>query len=755
MWAVVAVLCGLLALVAPAASGAAPLQDESGEPTRTAVVTAVTEPILIDGVLDETAWGSSPKIGALVQRIPTEGAEPSERTEVTLLRDADNLYIGVMCHDSEPHRVLASQMARDASLGPDDSIELLLDTFRDQSNAFYFSTNPNGALVDGLVFANGETNEDWDAIWTVATRRSDQGWSAEFAIPFKSLNFPPEGTVWGFNIGRQIQRKFEEVRWAGARFDTQFFQVSEAGEITGLGGLEQGLSLDIRPFVAGRWDHRAASDDDSLRGKPGLDLFYNPTPNLKLTATFNTDFGETEVDARQINLTRFSIFFPEKRSFFLQDAGVFNFATTGVDQPGGIPDTGAEIFPFFSRRIGLLGGREVPLDYGVKLTGRVGRTEVGVLNVGTRDTSFVEDQSLFVGRVRQNFWQQSYVGALVTSGNPALSVDASTVGVDLRLATSDVLGSGRNFVFNAWGLKSDNEGNSDGITAGEGTAGNDAAFGFAAAFPNDRFDAQVQWREIQENFDPALGFVQRRNVRMFRAGASFNPRPKNQWLGIQQMYHDIFFTEFTRLDNGLVESRDLYFTLVDWHFQSGDSLHSLFDVNPTFERLFEPFEISPGVVLPPGEYDFTPLRVFFSSAQKRRLQGSLGITFGSFWSGSAESVNVGVRYSAPPRLTISLNTNQTFARLPQGDFVARIHRAQIDYAVSPNLSFSNLIQFDNRSGNLGFQGRVRWTLEPGNDLFFIFGQGWVQELGEFGERGSDFRQQDSRLAVKVQYTFRL
>ncbi len=742
-----AVLCGLLALVAPAASGAALRQDESSSTTRTAVVTIVTEPILIDGVLDETAWESSPKIGALVQRIPTEGAEPSERTEVTLLRDADNLYIGVMCHDSEPGRVLASQMARDASLGPDDSIELLLDTFRDQSNAFYFSTNPNGALVDGLVFANGETNEDWDAIWTVATQRSDQGWSAEFAIPFKSLNFPPEGTVWGFNIGRQIQRKFEEARWAGARFDTQFFQVSEAGEITGLEGLEQGLSLDIRPFLAGRWQQSAGSGDDSLRGKPGLDLFYNVTPNLKLTATFNTDFGETEVDARQINLTRFSIFFPEKRSFFLQDAGVFNFATTGVDQPGGIPDTGAEIFPFFSRRIGLLGGREVPLDYGVKLTGRVGRTEVGVLNVGTRDTSFAQDQSLFVGRVRQNFWQQSYVGALVTSGNPALAVDGSTMGVDLRLATSDVLGSGRNFVFNAWGLKSDNEGISD-----EGTAGDDASFGFAAAFPNDRFDAQVQWREIQENFDPALGFVQRSNVRMFRVGASFNPRPKNQWLGIQQMYHDIFFTEFTRLDNGLVETRDVYVTLVDWHFQSGDSLHSLFDVNPTYERLFEPFEISPGVVLPPGEYEFTPLRVFFSSAQKRRLQASLGIGFGSFWSGSAESVNVGVRYSAPPRLTISLNTNQTFARLPQGDFVARIHRAQINYAVSPLLSFSNLIQFDNRSGNLGFQGRVRWTLEPGNDLFFIFGQGWVQELGE---RGSDFRRQDSKLAVKAQYTLRL
>ncbi len=727
-------------LIAPVRCEAASQQDDSFEPTRAAVVTPVSSRILIDGVLNEPVWEQSPKIGELVQRIPTAGARPSERTEVTLLRDQDNLYIGVMCHDSEPNRVLAAQMARDAGLNGDDRILLLLDTFRDQSNAFYFSTNPNGVLVDGLVFANGETNQEWDAIWTVATEQSDRGWSAEFAIPWKSLNFPSDGT-WGFNISRHIQRKLEEARWAGARFQTDFFQVSEAGEIVGLEGLEQGLGLDVRPFVSARWFDSAETGEDSLKGKPGLDLFYNLTPNMKLTATVNTDFAETEVDSRQINLTRFSIFFPEKRSFFLQDAGVFNFATTGIGQPGGIPPPGAEIFPFFSRRIGLLGGREVPIDFGLKLTGRAGRSEVGVLSVRTRDTSFVDDQDLFVGRVRQNFLKQSYVGALVTSGNQALDIDSTTLGVDLRLATSAFLGSDKNMVFNAWGLQSDNERVSD----------NDEAFGFGVSYPNDRWGAQLQWREIQENFSPALGFVQRSNVEMLRVGASFNPRPKNQWLGIQQMFHDIFYTQFTRLDNGLVESRNLFVTLVDWHFQSGDSVHSLFDMNPTFERLFEPFEISAGVVLPPGDYDFTPLRVFFSSAAKRRWQGNLGMTFGSFWSGDAETITTGIRYNAPPHLTISLNANQTFARLPQGDFIARIYSAQINYAVSPSLSFSNLIQYDNRSDNLGLQSRVRWTLKPGNDLFFIFGQSWIQEMDR---GGFDFRQQDTRLATKLQYTFR-
>ena len=702
-------------------------------------MTAVTSEIVIDGSLDEAPWRQAPKIGDLIQRIPEAGAEPTEKTKVTLLYDKDNLYIGVMCYDSEPQQVLASEMARDASLRADDRLEIVLDTFRDHSNAFYFSTNPAGALVDGLVFANGETNNDWDAIWIVRTEQTDDGWSAEFAIPFKTLNFPAGETVWGFNISRTIQRKLEENRWTGARFQTQFFQISEAGEITNLEGLEQGAGLDVRPFVAGRWLHRGADGDGTAAGKPGLDLFYNITSSLKLSVTANTDFGETEVDARQINLTRFSIFFPEKRSFFLQDAGVFNFATTGIDPPGGIPATGAEVFPFFSRKIGLLGGQEVPINYGAKLTGKVGRTEIGMLDVRTRDVSNVNAKNLFVGRIKQNFLEQSYVGAIFTEGNPASPLSSSTIGVDMRLATSNFLGSGRNMVFNAYGLRSNNQGISE----------NNSSFGFGAQYPNDKFDAQIQWREIQENFDPAIGFVQRSDVRMLRVAGSFNPRPK-QSTGIQQMQHDVFYTRFTRLDNGLVETSNLYVTLVDWHLNSGDSLHSLFDANPTYERLFEPFEISTGVVLPAGEYRFTPWRIFFTSAQKRRIQGSIGLTFGNFWSGTAKMIQAGLSYKLPPRFSISLNTNQTFASLPQGNFIARIYSSQVNYAVSSSLSFSNLIQFDNRSENLGLQSRVRWTVEPGNDVFFIFGQGWVQDL----EQGYDFRRQDSRLATKFQYTFR-
>jgi Domain of unknown function (DUF5916)/Carbohydrate family 9 binding domain-like len=712
---------------------------------RSAPVTMASGPITIDGTLSESIWSTAPKIGDLIQRQPETGEPPTERTEVTLLRDKDNLYIGIAAYDAEPERVVGTQMARDGGLMPDDRIEILLDTFRDQRSAFYFATNPAGALVDGLVFADGDLNTEWDAIWHVRTTRTSQGWIAEFSIPFKSLSFPAERSVWGFNIARTISRKLEDDRWSGARFETQFLQVSEAGEITNLEGLTQGIGLDIRPFLAGRWLHLGRSGNDDFTRKPGLDVFYNFTPNLKLTATFNTDFGETEVDARQINLTRFSLLFPEKRSFFLEGVGVFSFASVGPDPPGGIPASGADVFPFFSRQIGLLGGREIPLQAGVKLTGTMGRTDVGVLSVRTGDLregniTLADDENFFVGRVKRNLFEQSYVGAIFTNGNPVRGQEGRTYGADLRLATSRLLGRSRNLVVNAYGVRGANGPRSD----------KDWSYGVSAHYPNDKIVAQVAFREIQENFRPALGFVQRDNTRLLRIGASYNPRPR--FLNIQQAFHDVFYTRFTRLDNHQVESWDLYIALFDWHLRSGDSVHSLVDVNPTYERLFEPFQIAPRVILPPGEYQFVRYRSNVMSAARRRLSGGLTFAWGDYWSGMAEQVTASVSYKLPPQFTISFSTNQTFARLPEGHFIARIFTSNVNFAVSPSLSFSNLIQYDNRSRNLGWQSRARWTLRPGNDLFFAFNQGWVQE--EQPNQSLRFRAEDSRVSAKFQYSYR-
>ena len=730
-------------LVAPPAAGAAP-QSASASTPRTAAVTTTTEPIAVDGLLDEAAWRTAQPIGELVQRQPDEGEAPTQRTDVRLLADADRLYIGVVAYDTEPARVIGTQMARDAALGADDRLEIILDTFRDQRSAFYFATNPAGALVDGLV-ANGQLNSDWDAIWDVRTRRTDQGWTAEFAIPFKSLSFPSGRSVWGFNVARHVYRRLEENRWSGYRLVTPLAQVSEAGEISGLVGLTQGRGLDLRPFLAGRW---LRVDRENIRtGDPGLDVFYNITPSLKLTATFNTDFGETEVDARQINLSRFSVLFPEKRAFFLQGAGVFGFASIGPEPAGGIPATGADVFPFFSRRIGLLGGQEVPLEAGLKLTGTVGRTDVGVLGVRTGDLPIVEDKGFLIGRVKRNLFEQSYVGALYTNGHPERGRAGQTYGTDLRLATSRFLGRQQNLVVAAYAARSVNE----------GVTGDDWSWGASISYPNDVYAAQVVVRDIQRNFAPALGFVQRDNVRLFRTAFSWNPRPK-KLLNIQQLNHDVYYTRFTRLDTGETESWDVYVTLLDWHFRSGDNLHGMFDFNPTYERLWEPFEISPGVRLQPGEYRFTRFRSnLLSTAAKRRLSANINFLYGGYWSGHAEQIIPSVTYKLPPKLTVVVSANQTFARLPEGRFIARIFSASGNYTFSPTLALNNLVQYDNRSRNVGWQSRLRWTPQPGNDLFIAFNQGWIQEDGGLeldGRIERRFRTQDTKLSAKVQYSLR-
>lgn len=707
--------------------------------TRSVVVTPTTGKITIDGTLDEAIWNQAPKIGDLVQRQPNPGIAPSERTEVTLLYDADNLYIGVTAFDSEPDKVIGTQMERDASLGSDDHIAIILDTFRDQRNAFYFATNPSGAFVDGLAFANEQLNTNWNAIWDMRTKRTDFGWVAEIAIPFKSLNFPVNESEWGFNISRNVYRKQEESRWTGARLENYFLQVSEAGKITNLEGINQGIGLDIRPFLAGSWLDSDSSSEDGFDAEPGMDLSYNITPSLKLTGTLNTDFGETEVDARQINLSRFSLFFPEKRSFFLEDAGVFAFASTGPRSPGGIPSAGANVYPFFSRRIGLLKGEEVPIDFGVKLTGKLGETDMGLLHVSTGATSAVGNKDFVVGRFKQNLFEQSYVGGIFTDGNPAQGESGKTYGADARLATSSFMGSDKNFIVNAYGTRSDNGGSSN----------NDKSYGISAHYPNDQYVGELVYRVIEEDFNPSLGFVQRNNVRMYRVGVSYNPRPKG-FLDIQQMFHDVFYTQFERLDNGHLESSEFHITPLDWHFKSGDAIHAIVDYDRTYERLFEPFQISPDVFLQPGEYHNHRFKTTLSTARKRRLTASLNATYGDFWSGTAERISTTLTYKLPPKFNFSIAANQTFAHLPEGDFIARTITSNIDFAVSPFLSFTNLVQYDNRSDNLGWQSRLRWTLQPGRDLFLVFNQGWLQDpMGGFR-----FHAQDTKVSTKFQYTFR-
>lgn len=685
--------------------------------------------ISLDGVLSEPEWRQASPLGEILQREPKPGVAATERTEVSLLIDQEALYIGVICYDSEPEKVVGTQMARDADLEIDDSVAILLDTFHDRRNAFYFATNPAGALIDGLIIENQEEiNFNWNGIWNVRARRTPQGWSAEFAIPFKTLSFTPGRDDWGFNFSRIIIRKVEEDRWASPRLDIEFTQVSEAGEIRGFSSIEQGVGLDIRPFAVGRYirDERGQT---RFEGDVGGDIFYNITPGLRLTSTINTDFAETEVDNRQINLTRFPLFFPEKRAFFLENASVFDFGRSVFSQQ--------EVIPFFSRRIGLLSGREVPILAGTRLTGKAGPYDIGALAIHTRETSFTPGKTYFVGRVKRNLFKQSFIGGIYTEGDPVNRQSSRTMGGDVRLATANFLGTDRNFAIDAFAVK----------TKRDGLTGDDTSAGVVASYPNDRWWGYFQYLHVGKDFSPALGFVQRRAIDKFNLRAEFRPRPK-KFLNLRQMFNEFQFTAYRRNDVGRMESWRLFTAPINWEFNSGDRIE--FNWVPTFERLFLPFEIADGVELPPGDYRFTRYRAEFETAPKRPWQAEVTWWFGSYWSGHADEIEAGLLYKLAPRFQAGLSAEQTFARLPQGNFVARIWALRADYAFSPFLTVSNFIQYDNESRNLGWQTRLRWILKPGNDLFLVFSQGWE----ESPLAGGRFRAVGTRFAGKFQYTFR-
>jgi hypothetical protein len=696
---------------------------------RRTTIEAAAGKIEIDGALDEPAWAQAPLLGDIMQREPKQETAATERTEVKLLTDQENLYIGVMCFDSEPDKVVGTQMARDADLDADDNVAILLDTFHDRRNAFYFATNPAGALVDGLIVENSQNiNFDWNAIWIVRVKRTPQGWGAEFAIPFKSLSFNPGQDEWGFNFSRVIIRKIEEDRWATPRLDVEFTQVSEAGAIAGFAGAEQGRGLDVRPFAVGRWirDERGNS---RFEGDIGGDAFYNITPGLRLTTTVNTDFAETEADNRQINLTRFPLLFPEKRGFFLENAGVFDFGRSLVRQQ--------EMIPFFSRRIGLLEGREVPILAGAKLTGKAGRFDLGALAIRTQQTPFTEAKNYFVGRVKRNLFKQSYLGGIYTEGDPLNPEAGRTLGGDARLATANFLGTDRNFAVDAYAIK----------TQRAGLKGDDASFGVVASYPNDRWWGYVEARHVGRDFSPALGFVQRKAVDKFSTRIEFNPRPK-KFLNVRQMFNEFQYTVYKRNDLGRVESWRLFTAPVNWEFNTGDRVE--FNWVPTFERLFAPFEIADDVTLPVGDYRFTRYRAEFETAPKRFWEAQMTWWFGTYWSGRADEIQAELLFKFAPHFQAGISAEQTFARLPQGNFVARVWALRADYAFSPFFTIANFLQYDNESNNLGWQSRLRWILRPGNDLFFVINQGWERDPAG----GFRFRAAGTRITSKIQYTFR-
>ena len=684
----------------------------------------LTEALSIDGVLDEPAWQTAEFVDDFTQVEPVEGGAPFAPTRVRVLAGPGEIVFGIELDDPDPEGIVSFSVRRDPVGQNEDHVRLVLGPFRDGRSGYVFAVNPRGARYDALIEPGGEgADPSWDGIWEAGARRTSTGWTAEIRIPIETISFAAGLTAWDFNIERRIQRALQIDRWASPRRQFQLTQTFRAGLVTDLPEFSYGLGLSVRPALTVGGD-RAPAREDPTEGKfqPSLDVRQRIGPNVQASLTINTDFAETEVDTRRTNLTRFPLFFPEKRTFFLEGSDIFTFGL-GIAQ---------DVMPYFSRRIGLVAGREVPIIAGGKSDGRIGNTNFGALVVGTGDVTDVvpTDAVMGVARVRQNILAESWGGGILTVGDPLGRKDAWTAGLDFTYATSRLSGD-KNFLVGAWAL----------ATGRDGLEGDRTAYGIKVDYPNDLWDVALTWKRIGESFDPSLGFVPRRSVHLFNGTVMNKIRPRSGI--IQQLNHQLF--PFFAMDlSGRWESYRIFFAPVNWTFRSGDRFE--LNANPTGERLVEPFEIAPDVVIQPGSYRWMRYRVEVGTAQKRRFWTQVTWWFGGFYDGKLDQLVWVGAFNPFPLLTLELNGDWNHGRLSSGDFTQTLVGARLRLNLSPDLSLSSYVQYETTTESVGTNTRLRWTFKPNGDLFIVYNHNLFRPLDRW-------QLDNNQLLIKAQYAF--
>ena len=703
--------------------------------------------ITLDGVLNRTEWQDAPVL-KLVQQSPKPGEPTPYQTEVRVIVAVDQIYFGFACKDPNPQRIAVHTMQRDADMIGDDTVSIILDTYGDRRTGYFFQINAAGARADGLLSDPESVSLDWDGIWDARTARTSEGWSAEIVIPSRTLSFTRGLNEWGLNIERFVPRERLALRWSSPTLDSFLYDLSRTGTLAGVGELKQGRGLEIAPYGIGKTRKFYDAGDRTWQATAGGELTWKLTSQLVTVFTVNTDFAETEVDSRQINLTRFPLFFPEKRAFFLEGANQYDFGL-------GLGGQDAQFIPFFSRRIGLLGGAQIPIDAGVKLNGRVGKWNLALLDVQTRDTVItsaaqrdlgltspvVSGTNLLAGRVSYDYNDNLRIGTIFTHGDPEALRSNTLLGLDAVWRTSKFLGD-KNFLVGGWTA----------TTQGDVGPGSKVGWGFKVDYPNDLWDCNTSVNQYGEALDPLLGFVPRPGIRRTAVGCDYQPRSSKdgpfRW--IRQEFFENQYTRFTNLQ-GTVESWEYFMAPVNVRFESGDRFE--FNWDPHGETLLKPFEVAPGVVIPSGSYDFTRWRLEAQTSSHRPIQFGTTTWFGSFYNGHLTQWENYLRWTAPKgKVQLELDTENDFGRLPEGDFVQRLWQLQGTYAWSPNLVLSSFIQYDTESQNIGTNTRLRWTIKPGNDLFIVWNRGWQRLV--LDPHDTSIVPQSDVVAIKLRWTFR-
>ncbi|MFT5052308.1 MAG: hypothetical protein ACI8QZ_003741 [Chlamydiales bacterium] len=687
----------------------------------------------VDGVLDEAFWARAPHLGDLTVTAPVEGAQPTYPTEVLLAYDSDAFYIGIVCHD-DPTEVRARQMDRDAFVRYDDVVELWFDTFHDRRFGFWFQMTAAGSRGDGLLADSGSSfNKSWDGIWYGRSRVTADGWVAEMKLPFKTLAFREGASTWGFNLRRKRIANGEDARWASPSVAYDFFNLAEGGVLVGMTGMEQGLGLDVTPYVragVGRNRDEDPAYDYGDDFDAGLDLAWRPTSSTTVRVTTNTDFAETEVDDRQVNLSRFPLFFPEKRDFFLEDAGLFEFGPSG---------RGGGVRPFFSRTIGRdPDGGAVPILAGTKFTGRMGDWNVGVLETRvdgftTDDTGLVGERSLGVLRLSRNLGEQNSAGLIFTHGDPQEGGRARTYGADFRLGSSRLFGEGHSGSLWGYYVESDNEGQKPG-----------AAYGVQAETRSSVWEHTAQAYVTEESYDPRLGFVRRTGVEHYRYRGEYT------WRGgpgdIFRRYQVQVSPHYDQDTAGQEDRFTLPLTWLDLQFQSQDSIS--IETEWFEEQLDDGFDLSDDVTVGAGLYDGVTHTVEFEGNERRILTGKVRVEFGDFFGGDlfrwkVEPVLIPSKY-----FTLRVGYEDIQADFAGPDLDTQLYSTDIDFGFNPDLSLRNVLQYDTQTEDLAWQGRLHWIIEPGQDLFLVVVLGWDRT-----DRDS-FHGTNEEMIVKLSYTWR-
>ena len=656
-----------------------------------------------------------------------------------MIYTTDALYVGARMFDSEPDQIAAPTLRHGQGMPFDDRLVIILDPFNQGRAGYRFETNLNAARHDSLYTTPFRFTLDWNTIWEAATSVDGNSWIAEVEIPFKSLPFDPNLDTWGFNFGRGIRRRNEEMSWVSL---DRTYNPTIMGEMSGMQGMDQGVGLDLVPSFAAIRQREFNPSGSAQNYEPSLDAFYRLTPSLNAALTINTDFSAAEVDNRQVNLGRFNLFFPERRDFFNNDSDLFQFGGISNMAGGNSASSGGSrenARPYFSRKLGLAAdGSPVDINYGGRISGRVGRFNIGALAIKQDQNAGVDASELLITRVSANVLDDSRIGFIYTDGDPTSDLDNSVAGVDFQYINNQ-LSNGRRLQGNVFFQQSDTT----------GLDGDDASYGFGLAYPSsDGFRARVGYKVVEDNFNPAMGFVNRSNIEDLTADVGYTHFFES---GLFQTAFAGIDTQRIELIDGGLQTEVVNYRLLELETTSRDGITlNHFESKEVVRNTFAIFrQTGNEVYIQPGSYDFGETQIGFNTAGQREFSGSVNYRTGDFFNGERVNINSSFTWNQSRYFSMSLRYDWNDIELPQGDFTTRLSSVNSQVAFSPNLYWISLLQYDNVSEEIGINTRLQWVPKAGQEAFVVLNynlQDWDQD--------NTFNTAFSDLSVKLRYTFR-